>query len=172
MSELQAFDRLITRKITDMLPVQTWWVTVSEVNWDKKTMKGVGVKNGTSFFDVSLGLNSFYRKPKIGSICLIGIAENQAAETFLIQAEQVEEFVYKSKGSELTIKEKGFIVKQGNESLKMVLNDWQEQFLKLCDELSKVVVSIGVSPNVPVIKQIKDKVKDNIQKRLNSILIK
>ncbi len=167
----QLFEQLITSKMQGLVPVQTHWAEALEVDWQQKTMKAVAVKNKVPFYGVSLGLGGLYRKPKPGSLCLIGIVENQAGDSFLIDAEKVEEFAYKSGDSAFTIKEKGFIVKQGGESLKEVLNDWQQQFGKLCDELAKVVVSIGVSPNVPAITKIKAEVKEKIQKRLNQILI-
>lgn len=168
---IEEFGRLLARNINGKLKVQTHWCNATSVDWQAKTMTATGVSDGLEFYDVSLGLGSFYRKPKLGSLCLIGILENQEASAYLIDLSAFEEAVWYSGGSELTIKEEGFIIKQGDESLKEVLNDWQAQFGKLCDELNKVVVSIGVSPNVTSITQIKQEVLSKINGRLNNILI-
>ena len=57
--------------------------------------------------------------------------------------------------TEFTFDASGFQFNRDGENLKEVLNTFQEGFGRLCDELSKVVVSIGVSPDVPAITQIK-----------------
>ena len=167
---IQEFGELLNKNVSKQVKVQTHWCEVSEVNWDEKTMTAIGIQDDLPFNNVQLGLGSFYRKPKTDTLCLIGIIANQEASAFLIDAEAIEEAVWISGGSELTIKEEGFIVKQGSESLKTVLNDWQAEFGKLCDEINKIVVAIGVSPNVPVITQIKTKVNTQIKNRLNNIL--
>lgn len=74
--------------------VQTCWVTAKTVNWTEKTMTAVGQTDGLEFYEVSLGLGAFCRRPKVGSICLIGLVENQDAAAFLLDAEEVEEFSF------------------------------------------------------------------------------
>lgn len=168
---IQEFGQLLGQNINKQVKVQTLWCKVEEVNWDEKTMTAKGIQDDLPFNDIQLGLGSFYRRPKAESLCLIGIIANQEASAFLIDAEAFEEAVWYSGESELIIKEDGFIIKQSGESLKTVFNDWQTQFGKLCDEVNKIVVSIGVSPNVPIITQIKTEVDTNIKNRLNNILI-
>jgi len=156
-----------TKKLID---VQTHWCNVKSVDWDKKTMVAIGLVDDLDFFDVNLGIGSVYKKPKLKTKCLIGIINNNIADAFLIECDEVEEINFTSGESVLTIKEDGFIVKQGSESLKEVFNDLLEQKNKLNEEVQKIVVSIGVSPNVPALVQIATET-DQIKDRLNTILI-
>jgi hypothetical protein len=156
-----------TKKLID---VQTHWCNVKSVDWDKKTMVATGLVDDLDFFDVNLGVGSIYKKPKVKTKCLIGIINNNIADAFLIECDEIQEIVFTSGESEFIIKEEGFIVKQGGESLKEVFNDLFEQKNKLNEEVQKIVVSIGVSPNVPALVQIATET-DQIKDRLNNILI-
>ena len=167
---IQEFGALLADHIAAFVRVQTHWCTVKEVNWKDKTFTAVAVRDNLPFHNVNLGLGSFYRRPIKGSLCLVGVIENTDTDAFLIDAKAFDEAVWQSGESELTIKKQGFVVKQGDESLKAVLNDWQASLVKVCDELSKIVVSVGVSPDVAAIAEIKQQVQD-IKRRLNSILI-
>ena len=167
---IQEFGQLIASQIEALLKVQTHWCRVKEVDWENKTFTAVAVRDELPFYKVSLGLGSFYRRPAKDSLCLIGIIENADTDAFLIDAEAFDEAVWHSGESKLTIKKQGFIVKQGDESLKQVLNDWQAALVKLCEEVSKIVVSIGITPNVAAVAEIKQQIQD-IKKRLNGILI-
>ncbi|MNS21777.1 hypothetical protein D3C72_535470 [compost metagenome] len=80
----------------DHVKVQTCWVTVKSVDWDKKTMIATGVADDLDFEDVSLGIGYMYQKPAIGCLCLLGMIENQDAAAFLIDAEVVEELNLKT----------------------------------------------------------------------------
>ena len=86
---------------------------------------------------------------------MIGIVSN-SANAFLITADEVEEIIFTSGESQMTIKETGFIVKQSNESLKTILND-------MITELNKIVVLQGTTINVAAMEVIKQ--------RLNTVLI-
>lgn len=149
--------------------VQTCWATAKAIDWGKKTMTATAEIDGLDYFDVQLGVGSFYRKPKTGTMCLIGIIENQEAATFLIDCEELDEVVYTIADAELTINLSGYIIKKGNDSLKTVINDFQTEVGKLCDELNKVVVAIGTGPNVAAITAIKNKVTGDIKNRFNNI---
>ena len=167
ITELGAVLNERTKKLID---VQTHWCNVKSVDWDKKTMVATGLVDDLDFFDVNLGVGSIYKKPKSKTKCLIGIINNNIADAFLIECDEIEEIVFTSGESEFIIKEEGFIVKQGGESLKEVFNDLFEQKNKLNEEVQKIVVSIGVSPNVPALVQIATET-DQIKDRLNTILI-
>lgn len=78
------------------------------------------------------------------------------SKCFLVEADELEEFVFKSGKSEMTIKDEGFIIKYEGESLKKVFND-------MIDEINKIIVINGTSINVPAMVAIKQ--------RLNTILI-
>ncbi|MEH0008008.1 MAG: hypothetical protein V6Z82_04740 [Flavobacteriales bacterium] len=167
---IQDFGGLLSAHVQAHIKVQTHWCRVKEVTWDDKTFTCIGVADDLPFYNVSLGLGSFYRRPEKNSLCLIGVIENADTDAFLIDAEAFDKAVWQSGESELTIKKDGFVVKQGGESLKQVLNDWQTALYKLCEEVSKIVVSIGVTPNVAAIAEIKQQVQA-IKERLNGILI-
>lgn len=106
--------------------------------------------------------------PKEGSLVTVGIINRESA--VLLAVSEVDKIYFKKDSSEMVFDKDGFEFNRKGENLKTVLNDFQDGFGKLCDELSKVVVSIGVSPNVPVINQIKQSVVNDNQKALNKIL--
>lgn len=162
--------KVLNERTKKLIDVQTHWCNVKSVDWEKKTMIATGLVDDLDFFDVNLGVGSVYKKPKVKTKCLIGIINNNIADAFLIECDEVEEIVFKSGQSEFIIKEEGFIVKQGGESLKEVFNDLFEQKNKLNKEVQKIVVSIGVSPNVLVLTEIANET-DQIKERLNNILI-
>ena len=153
---ISEFQRLLKEQQKGVVNPQLIWAKVNAVNWNAKTMTAVSIVDGLEYFNVLLGLGSLYRKPTIGTKCLLGVLGNKAAATFLIEAEAFEEANFKSATTEFTIKETGFIVKQGNESLKTILND-------LIDELNKIVVIQGRTIDVPAVTLIKN--------RLNTVLI-
>lgn len=70
--------------------VQVAWATVKSVDWDTKTMVATGVADDLDYNDVLLGLGACYRKPKVGTKCLLGLIENNDAASFLIEAEELE----------------------------------------------------------------------------------
>ncbi|EEI90201.1 hypothetical protein HMPREF0765_4152 [Sphingobacterium spiritivorum ATCC 33300] len=154
--ELSKFGQMIGQMISERAEIQTAWVTVKSVDWEDKTMIATGLIDDLDYFDVLLGLQAQYKKPKTGTRAIIGIIGNQPGNSFLIDAEELEEVQYNIAESVLHIKEEGLIIKQGNESLKTVLND-------MIDELNKIIVINGRSINVPAMLVIKQ--------RLNKVLI-
>lgn len=107
--------------------------------------------------------------PKIGSIVIIGIfsTNNNAV---VLNVSEVEKIYFKNEKTDFTFDSNGFQFNREGENLKEVLNRFQDGFGKLCDELAKVVVSIGVTPNVPAIEQIKSEIVDDNKAALNKIL--
>jgi len=169
-SNIQELGNVLNERTKSLIDIQTHWCNVKSVDWDKKLMIAVGLVDDLPFYDVNLGIGSIYKKPKLKTKCLIGIINNNIADAFLIECDEVEEIIFTSGESVLTIKEDGFIVKQSNESLKVILNDLVAEINKLNDEVAKIVVSIGVSPNVPILVQIKN-ATTQINDRLNNVLI-
>src|SRR5690606_32475485 len=106
--------------------------------------------------------------PKEGSIVTVGIINRETA--VIISVSEVDKIYFKKEKAEMTFDKDGFEFNRDGENLKEVLNDFQTAFGKLCDELAKVVVSIGVSPNVQVINQIKQSVINTKKNALNKIL--
>jgi len=95
--EIQAFGELLSKKMGKEVKVQTHWTTATEIDWEAKTMTVKGVTDGLEFYDVLLGLGSIYKKPKLGTSCLIGVIQNQAAATFLIDAAEIDELLIEDK---------------------------------------------------------------------------
>ncbi|MRG45497.1 hypothetical protein GFS24_10245 [Chitinophaga sp. SYP-B3965] len=170
-SNIRQFGDLLNNLSKGHVKVQTCWAKVKSIDWDKRTMVVTGVTDDLEYYDTSLGLGSYYRKPVVGSLCLIGLINNQDAASFLIDAEQIEEGVFLSDDTSLIFRKDGFVIKSGGESFKAVLNDLHEQIGKLADEVSKIVVSIGTGPNVPQITMVKNEITNTIKGRLNKILI-
>lgn len=170
-SNLKRLKTALDERQKSFVKVQVRWATVTAVDWEAKTMTATGLLDDLPYHDVLLGTGSFYRKPVVGTDCLIGMIENQDAASFLIDAESIEEAAYFAGDSSYTIKESGFILKQGNESFKTVLNDFQKQVGKLCDELSKVIVAIGTGPNTVALQAIKEEITGSITHRTNQIFI-
>ena len=91
-SEIQEFGSLLDMTFKAKTKVQTHWVKTKTVDWETKTMVATGVKDDLDFFDVILGLGSINLKPKVGSLCLIGIILNKEASVFLINAQEIEAY--------------------------------------------------------------------------------
>ena len=161
--------KVLNQRTKKLIDVQTHWCNVKEVDWQNKTMTATSLVDDLPFYDVNLGVGSIYKKPKVGTKCLIGIINNNSADAFLIESEAVEEMIFTSAASTMVIKEEGFIVQQGQESLKVVLNDLVTEINKLNKEVQKIVVSIGVSPNVAVLQQIAQ-ANTAINNRFNQIM--
>jgi len=168
--KLDEFAKLLQHSAKKHVNPQVVWAKVESVDWSKKTMEVKSIVDGLAYYDVLLGLGSFYRKPKQRTKCVIAKIENSDA-TILIDAEEFEEGIFTSGDSQFTIKEDGFIIKQGGDSLKDVWNDFFAEFKNLSGELKKVVVSIGVTPNVAAIVAIEQTVETQIKHSLNKILV-
>lgn len=96
MEGAKEFNELLSQRIKELIPTQTVWVTVKEVDWDEKTMTAVGVTDNLEYYDVLLGLQSEFKKPVVGSRCLIGIIENKD-NSFLLYATEIEEHLITDK---------------------------------------------------------------------------
>ncbi|MBK5213359.1 MAG: hypothetical protein JJE55_06840 [Flavobacteriaceae bacterium] len=168
--EILEFKKLQREDAKTLLTPGCVWATVKDVDWDKKTMTATGVEDELDYFNVQLGLGAYYRKPEVGKLVMLGVPGLQGSDTFLIECEAFEEAIFVSGESTFVIKEEGFIVKQGAENLRTILDDYDKQFGKLCDEVNKIVVSIGVTPNVAAITLIKTEVTQTINSRMKTVL--
>ncbi|HAO07176.1 MAG TPA: hypothetical protein DCQ50_09325 [Chryseobacterium sp.] len=106
--------------------------------------------------------------PKEGSIIVVGLTGDGSAT--ILAVSEVEKIYFRNEKSEFTFDDSGFQFNRDGENLKEVLNGFQDGFGKLCDELAKVVVSIGVTPDVPAIMQIKNDIVNTNKQALNKIL--
>jgi hypothetical protein len=153
--ETSEFVRLLGKSRKEAAIVQTAYAICKSVDWTAKTMVATGQTDSLDYFDVKLGNGFEYKKPKVGSLCLIGVIENKPASTFLIDASEVEGYYVKANTSEVEVENEGITIKRGNQDLKSVLND-------MIDEINKIKVIYGNSIDVVAMTVIKD--------RLNSIL--
>lgn len=147
--------------------------TVVSVTGNKCKVKSLST--GREFFKCSIGAvlapseNHLSLYPKQGSTVVIGIFEKENTAVVLAVSE-VERLHYQQEQTFLEIDAEGVTISRNGKNLKEVLNAYQDEFGKLCDEVCKIVVAIGVSPNVPVIQQIKEAVVAQNKNDLNGIL--
>lgn len=66
------------------------WAECIAVDWENGVMDARGVTDDLEYYDVQLGMPGMMIKPKIGSMCLLGILEGESAAAFLIRAEDLE----------------------------------------------------------------------------------
>ncbi len=130
-SHINEFVSLLSHNAKAHVKVQTCWVKAKVVDWGNKTMVAEGLTDGLDFNDINLGVGHLYRKPKQGSVCLIGLIENKEAAAFLIDAEEVEEYVLNVNESLFKIDLNGFEIKKGNVTLKKILDEVVSQMLKI-----------------------------------------
>lgn len=154
--------------------VDTFSAKVTEVD---KTKGFCTVEaDGLEYADVRLAsvLNereSFvYVFPKLGSSVLVSPIEEDLNNLYVEAYSEVEEFYLKVDTTEMNVNADGILIKRENENLRNILDDWQKEFGKLCDEVNKIVVSIGVTPNVAAITLIKTEVTTTINNRLKKVL--
>ena len=136
------------------VPVQTVWAVAKSIDWETKTMVATGQIDNLDYHNVLLGNGHEYKKPKDGTICLLGIIQNNAAMTFLIDAQEIEEHLLIQDKTLFKMDLNGFLMQRENSDLKKILQDLIKEVNLLNQELQKVVVSVGVTPNVPVLQQI------------------
>lgn len=135
----------------------------------------VTIDNKKEFFDCSINAvvenktDKLIIMPKVGSLVTIGIYQKNN-KAVVLSVSEVEKIYFRNEKSEFTFDSSGFQFNRDGENLKEVLNGFQDGFGKLCDELAKVVVSIGVPPDVPAIMQIKNDIVNTNKQALNKIL--
>lgn len=83
--------KVLNERTKKMIDVQTHWCNVKSVDWDNKLMIATGLVDDLDFFDVNLGVGSVFKKPKLQTKCLIGIINNNIADAFLIDCDEIEE---------------------------------------------------------------------------------
>lgn len=135
----------------------------------------VTIDNKKEFFDCSINAvvenktDKLIIIPKVGSLVTIGIYQKNN-KAVIVSVSEVEKIYFRNEKSEFTFDSSGFQFNRDGENLKEVINGFQDGFGKLCDELAKVVVSIGVTPDVPAIMQIKNDIVNTNKQALNKIL--
>lgn len=155
--------------------VETFAATVIEVQKEKGTCT---VNDGDlEYTDVQLSAvideddHKFLVFPQENSTVLVSPIAEDIHRLYVEVVSKVESISCNIGESQFLVNENGYDISRKGENLKEVLNDFITQFGSLCEELSKVVVSVGVTPNIPNIATIKKEVTESIKQRLNSILI-
>lgn len=149
--------------------------TAKVIKIENDHCKVITIDDKKEFFDCSINAvieNKTDRLliiPKVGSLVTIGIYQKNN-KAVILSVSEVEKIEFRNEKSEFTFDSTGFQFSRDGENLKEVLNVFQDRFGKLCDELAKVVVSIGVTPDVPVIMQIKNDIVNTNKQALNKIL--
>lgn len=128
--ELDELANLIDRKNKSSQTMSLQWATVKKVDWSEKTCEAEGVDDQLLFYDVLLGSGSFDIKPKIGSLVLIGMINNDETTPVLISAEEIEAIEIKADKCELTIDD-GFLIRKENETLKKLMVDLLQEIQKM-----------------------------------------
>lgn len=116
--------------------VQTAWCIVKKVDWENKLMDVEGISDGLLFQDVLLGLGNVYRKPKLGSKCLVGLIENNDAAAFLIEAEALD-FIELHLGSVL--------IEIDSMTSKIKVKNGQVSLIDLFQDLKNLIFQLKVT---------------------------
>ncbi|MDV3675138.1 hypothetical protein CMU30_02330 [Elizabethkingia anophelis] len=127
---LDKLRQTLLEKMKSSIPVQSVWVEVTEVDWEEKTMTAVGLEDDLEYYDILLGLDNISIKPKVGSVCIVGMIDNNGTTPFLLQADEVEDYNIKVSGCELDIQE-GFLLRKENETLKKLMVDLISEIRKM-----------------------------------------
>lgn len=90
MSEIDRFSSIIEWKVSGGRQAQLRFAECKAVDWSNRTMTAKGVTDNTDYMEVMLGFGYCDIKPKVGSLCLVGIIEGQESLAFLVNAEEVE----------------------------------------------------------------------------------
>ena len=154
--------------------VQTFPATVTAVD---KTQHVVSVQDTDDFVfdDVRLSSvidngNKIVQYPAVGTTVLISRIGDDDNTFFVAAFGEVESIAGQIGDAEFHIDALGYKIDRADENLKQVLTDFQDEVGKLCDEINKVVVSIGVTPNVAAITAIKQEITQAQKTRLEKIL--
>lgn len=127
---LDKLRQTLLEKMKGLVPVQSVWVEVTEVDWEEKTMTAIGLEDDLEYFDILLGLDNISIKPKVGSSCIIGMIDNNGTTPFLLQADEVEDYNIKVSDCELDIQE-GFLLRKENETLRALMVDLISEIRKM-----------------------------------------
>ena len=130
MNEIDEFDILLSEKIKKAIPQVLQWATVTSVDWQEKTCEATDLDTKLPFLNIALGIGGMYIKPKVGSLILVGMVENNESQPFLLNAQEVE--AYELKADNFTIH---------NETIdfKTLLND-------LLIELKSAIIQAPAGP--------------------------
>ena len=130
MNEIDEFDILLSEKIKKAIPQVLQWATVTSVDWKEKTCEATDLDTKLPFLNIALGIGGMYIKPKVGSLILVGMVENNESQPFLLNAQEVE--IYELRADNFTIHNE-------TADFKTLLND-------LITELKSAIIQTPAGP--------------------------
>ena len=148
------------------------WGIVTEIT---ETTCTVERDNAPVLYDVLLNaadddLQSYVTVyPKLGSNVLIGIVDNLNTEAVILKCSEIEKIKIKTGQQTLELSKNGWYINSSSDNLYTVFSDYIRQFQKLTEEINKIKVDKGTSPDVIKITAIGEEV-GKINRRLNTIL--
>ena len=148
MNEIDEFDILLSEKIKKAIPQVLQWATVTSVDWQEKTCEATDLDTKLPFLNIALGIGGMYIKPKVGSLILVGMVENNESQPFLLNAQEVEAYELKADTFKLYNEQADF---------KTLLND-------LLTELKNTIIQTPAGPgnfapnNVAKFEEINNKI--------------
>jgi hypothetical protein len=163
-------DRLIVELIKKNQHVFLKEGTVTQVNGDVCTVLTETREYRKCRINAVAANGDNYLKavPAVGSPVVVGVMEGNN-NALLLKISEVDSIAFKKEDTLLKVDHAGYVIERQGENLGVVNEAYLEEFGKLCDELAKVVVVTGVSPNVPAITAIKTTVLNGLKGRFNKI---
>ncbi|HBI39658.1 MAG TPA: hypothetical protein DDY16_01740 [Tenacibaculum sp.] len=144
------------------IPEMVFAAKVTAVNKEEKTI--TVTDEGISYPDVRLssvinGNNKVIVYPEPNTSVLVGLIGNDENTLFVCSVDTVESIEGVIGECKFLIDNNGYHLTKRGLNVKDLLVDGFENQNKLNKELQKVVVSIGVTPNVPVLKEIENQIR-------------
>jgi hypothetical protein len=121
MNEIDEFDILISEKIKKAIPQVLQWATVTSVDWQEKTCEANDLDTKLPFLNIALGIGGMYIKPKVGSLILVGMVENNESQPFLLNAQEIEAY---------ELKADNFTIHNEKVDFKSLLNDLKSAIIQ------------------------------------------
>lgn len=171
MSAIEDFKKVLSDAARKNQKIQTVWAEAVEVDESANTMTAKGLKDGLEYYLVVLGFGAVYQIPKPGSRCLLGMVDQNEANTYLIHCTDAERLAFVTENTRVEIRPQGITLERNGENLKHVHADLMDKLGELCDAVNQIVVTNGLGPNVLLITAIKEAVEGPIKTRLNDILL-
>lgn len=166
-------DELIKQLIEKHIPITLDIGIVKEVEEDI-----CHVESQTSekdYFDCRINAieknegDRFKITPKKGSSVVFGIFKD-TEKAIIISVSEVEKIEAVIDSTDFLIDTDGYQLMRDGVNLKNVLNDGFENVNKLNKEVQKIIVAVGVTPNIPALKDIETSTKNEVLQKIKTVL--
>lgn len=160
---LDKLRKTFLEKIKGEIPMQTAWVEVMEVDWENQTMTAKGLSDDLEYYDVLLGLGQIAIKPEVGTMCIIGMIENNDTTPFLIYADTVEDYRITVAENQFEMDAAGFLLKKHNETLQKLMVDLLQEIqkMKFTTNTGSTILLVNKPQFLTIENRFKDFLKDN-----------